>query len=167
MEVPHIYMTPYRYGGTAGGAMEVPPGGEVICRYPPQIFPGDPSNMPSLIAVEVNHAPQSVRLKAEAPLNMLVMSLTLDTSHFDRSTLKDIAFPNIEIILVTLDTSHFEMSALKNFAVSNMVPISVTPDTSHFERSALNDLAILNVDPMSVTLDTSHFEMSALNDFAN
>ena len=54
-----------------------------------QIRPGDPSNIPSLSAVEVSHAPQSVRAKDDAPENILFMLVTLDTSHFDISPLND------------------------------------------------------------------------------
>ena len=51
--------------------------------------PDEPSNISSLFAVEVNHTPQSVCAKDEAPLNILLMLVTLDTSHFERSALKD------------------------------------------------------------------------------
>ena len=43
------------------------------------------------------------------------MLVTLDTSHFEMSPLKDVAPLNILLILVTLDMSHFEMSLLKDF----------------------------------------------------
>ena len=52
----------------------------------------------------------------------------LDTCHFERSALKDIACRNMVLILVTLDTSHFERSALKDIACRNMVLILVTLD---------------------------------------
>ena len=72
------------------------------------------SNIPSLFAVDVNHAPQSVCVKDDAP-------------------------ENISSMLVTLDTSHLETSPLNKLALWNMKPISVTLDTSHLERSPLND----------------------------
>ena len=81
-----------------------------------QTRPDDPSNMSSLIAVEVNHAPQSLREKDEAPLNISIMFVTLDTSHFERSPLNDDAKENILRMLVTLDTSHSERSPLNDDA---------------------------------------------------
>ena len=54
-----------------------------------QIFPDEPSNILSLSAVEVLHSPQSVRVKDDAPENISFMSVTLDTSHFERSPLND------------------------------------------------------------------------------
>ena len=45
------------------------------------------------------------------------MSLTLDTSHFERSPLNDIAHMNIKVMSVTLVTSsHFERSSLNAIA---------------------------------------------------
>ena len=57
--------------------------------------------------------------------------VTLDTSHFDRSPLKDVAPRNIEFIFVTLDTSHLEMSPLNDFLSWNKMLMSVILDTSH------------------------------------
>ena len=82
--------------------------------------------MASLFAVEANHAPQRVRANDEAPLKIPAMLVTLDTSHFDRSALNDIAFPNMACILVTLLTSHFERSALKVVASLNMLCMVAT-----------------------------------------
>ena len=45
------------------------------------IWPGEPSNIPSLSAVEVTHAPQSVCAKDDAPLNISAIDITPDTSH--------------------------------------------------------------------------------------
>ena len=73
-----------------------------------RICPGERSNISSLFAFEVNHAPQSVRLKDEANLNMLPILVTLDTSHFERSPLNAAAWENMKPISVTLDTSHLE-----------------------------------------------------------
>ena len=87
---------------------------EVVLR---QNFPDDSSKIPTLFAVEVNHKPESVCAKDEAPLNILLISVTLDTSHFDRSKSKDDADENIEAMLTTLDTSHFERSLLKDEAL--------------------------------------------------
>ena len=47
----------------------------------PQIRPDEPSNILSLSAVEVSHAPQSVCAKDDAPENIATMSVTLETSH--------------------------------------------------------------------------------------
>ena len=57
---------------------------------------------------------------------------------------------------VTLDTSHFERSPLNKKAPENMFDIVVTRETSHLERSPLNDIAPENKLFMSVTLETSH-----------
>ena len=54
-----------------------------------QICPNDPSNIPSLSAVDVSHAPQSVCAKDDAPKNMSSMLVTLDTSHLEMSLLND------------------------------------------------------------------------------
>ena len=89
----------------------------------PQIRPGERSKIPSLKAVEVRHAPQSVRVKDDAPANICFM-------------------------LVTLDTSHFERSPLNDDAKANMVSILITPETSHFERSPSNDNAAVNMPSM-------------------
>ena len=59
-------------------------------------------------------------------------------------------------MLVTLDTSQFEMSALKDVAPSNIPFMEVTLDTSHLEISALKDVAPANIQSISVTSDTSH-----------
>ena len=66
------------------------------------------------------------------------MPVTLDTSHFDRSPLKDDASVNMRCILVTLDTSHFERSpsnllALGTgipFELANKLSMSLTAETS-------------------------------------
>ena len=84
------------------------------------------------------------------------MVLTLDTSHFQISALKDFAFKNMECMLVTLDTSHLEMSALKDCAFKNIDCMSVTLDTFHLEISASKALMSLNNPVISSTLDTSH-----------
>ena len=46
------------------------------------------------------------------------------------SALNDVALLNILVIVVTFDTSHFEMSPLKDFALLNILAIAVTPNTS-------------------------------------
>ena len=79
-----------------------------------QIRPDESSNIPSLSAVEVYHAPQSVCAKDDAPENISAMSVTLDTSHLEMSPLNDDAIRNISCMWVTLETSHLEMSPLKN-----------------------------------------------------
>ena len=62
---------------------------EVVLVLVVQIRPDDPSNIPSLFAIEVGHAPQSICAKDEAPENICFMLVTLDTSHSERSLLKD------------------------------------------------------------------------------
>ena len=47
---------------------------------------------------------------------MAPMSVTLDTSHLDRSQLNDDAEANMKPMLVTLNTSHFERSLLNDDA---------------------------------------------------
>ena len=59
-----------------------------------QTSPDESSNMASLSAVEVTHAPQSVCANNEAPLNISTMLVTLDTSHSERSALKVVALQN-------------------------------------------------------------------------
>ena len=54
-----------------------------------QICPFELSNILSLSAVEVSHAPQSVCAKDSAPENMSFMLVTLDTSHLEGSPLND------------------------------------------------------------------------------
>ena len=53
------------------------------------IRPDEPSNIRSLSAVEVSHAPQSVCAKDDASKNMYFTLVTLDTSHSERSMLND------------------------------------------------------------------------------
>ena len=62
---------------------------EVLVLVVVQIRSDEPSNIPSLFAVEVSHAPQSVCAKDDAPLNISSMLVTLDTSHLERSPLND------------------------------------------------------------------------------
>ena len=62
---------------------------EVLVLVVVQIRPGEPSNIPSLFAVEVSHAPQSDCEKDNAPSNIKFMLVTLDTSHFEISPLKN------------------------------------------------------------------------------
>ena len=79
-----------------------------------QIRPGELSNILSLSAVEVPHAPQSVCAKDEASKNISSMLVTLDTSHLETSPLNDDAEANTPNMLVTLDTSHMETSPLND-----------------------------------------------------
>ena len=81
-----------------------------------QIFPGEPSKIPCLSAVEVIHASQRVCAKDGAEANMRFMSVTLDTSHLERSALNADAEANMDSMSVTLDTSHCEMSPLNEDA---------------------------------------------------
>ena len=81
-----------------------------------QICPDEPSNIPSLFAVEVNHAPQSVCVKDDASENMSFMLVTLDTSHLEMSPLNDDATENMCAMSVTLDTSQLEILPLNDGA---------------------------------------------------
>ena len=90
---------------------------EVVVDSVVQIFPDEPTNIPSLSAVEVFHLPQSACAKDEAPKNILSMLITLDTSHLEMSLLKDDAEANMFVMSRTLDTSHFEMSLLNDDAL--------------------------------------------------
>ena len=53
------------------------------------IRPGEPSNIPSLSAFEVYHAPESVCAKDDAPENICPILVTLDTCHLEMSPLND------------------------------------------------------------------------------
>ena len=110
-----------------------------------QIRPNESTNIPSLSAVEVSHAPQSACEKDDAPAKVCVMLATMDTSQLDMSPLNDDAEANIRAMLVTLETSHLERSLLNNDAEANMACMLVTLDTSHLEMSPLNDDAELNM----------------------
>ena len=104
-------------------------------------LPGDPWNIIFLLAFEWDQAPQSVRENLVAPLNIISIVVTFDTSHLEMSALNAAAFQNIPSICFTFDTTHLEMSALNNVAPKNISCIVVTCDTSHLEISALNDFA--------------------------
>ena len=53
----------------------------------------EPVNMSFLLAFDLAHAsPHNTCLKDVAPLNILFMMVTLDTSHFEMSPLKDVAY---------------------------------------------------------------------------
>ena len=54
---------------------------EVLVLVVAQIRPDEPSKIPSLCALEVSHAPQSVCVKDDAPKNISSMLVTLETSH--------------------------------------------------------------------------------------
>ena len=62
---------------------------EVVLLLDVQIRPNEPLNILSLSAVEVNQAPQSACAKDDAPKNMVLMLVTLDTSHLEISLLND------------------------------------------------------------------------------
>ena len=63
-------------------------------------------------------------------MNILLIPVTCDTSHFEISPLNDAATVNIPVMSLTLDVDHFDMSPLK-FVIANMWFISVILDTSH------------------------------------
>ena len=87
---------------------------------------------------------------------MLLISVTLDTFHADRSWLKALAPSNICFMLVTADTFHADRSWLKDAALLNIDFMLVTADTSHADRSWLKEGAFENIYAMSTTFDTSH-----------
>ena len=78
------------------------------------------------------------------------MSVTLDTSHFEISILKDAVPENMNCIFIARDTSHLEMSELKNLDPEKILDILVTADTSHspigpvgpFEKSSTDEKSI-------------------------
>ena len=53
------------------------------------IFPDEPVNIRSLLAVDVCHLPQKVLENAFASQNMVPMLVTLDTSHLEISPLNN------------------------------------------------------------------------------
>ena len=147
------------------------------------IPPDAPSNMCTLAVFEWTHAtPQSWCLNDVAPMNMLV---TLNTSHFEISTLNTFAFENVSLISKTRETSHFAISHTNVVVPENILSMFVTRERFHFEMSALNfpsanmsaifvtrdtfhrDISLskystwANIPSMSATFDTSHFEMSS------
>ena len=67
------------------------------------IDPDDPANISFLLAFEWTQvAPQIWCLNDAAPINMLCMLVTLDTSHFEISTSNDFASLNIPSMSPTL-----------------------------------------------------------------
>ena len=60
------------------------------------ICPGEPLKIPSLFALEVLHASQSVCSKDDAPEKVDSILITLDTSHLEMSTLNDDASWNMD-----------------------------------------------------------------------
>ena len=57
-----------------------------------EIDPEEPVNMLSFVAFDsIQETPQSIWAKDMAPLNILLISVTADTSHADRSWLNDSA----------------------------------------------------------------------------
>ena len=96
------------------------------------IDPDEPANMVSFFAEVVRQALQSTSEKAVAPLNMLLMSVTFETSHFEMSMLNDAALLNMLAVVVTFATFQPEMSALNDAAPWNKPLISSTSDVSHF-----------------------------------
>ena len=88
---------------------------------------------------------------------MFLMSLTADTSHFDRSWLKAEAPLNMSAMSVTADTSHFDRSWLKSEASENMSLISVTPETSQQSMAryfAVAEVAFESYRPCLALVDT-------------
>ena len=54
-----------------------------------QISPDELSNILWVSALDLNHAPESFCAKDDAPENINLMVVTLDTSHLERSALND------------------------------------------------------------------------------
>ena len=92
---------------------------------------------------------------------MRVMSVTLDTRHFEILPLKYFVPLNMPNMLVTFDTVHLERSLLKYTASMNVPNMSVTRDTFHFETSP-RKVEESNTLVMSVNLDTSHSPIGPL-----
>ena len=83
-----------------------------------EIDPFEALNMRSLVAFEwTQEAPQSCCWNDVAPMNMRLMSPTLDTSHCEISQLNEVAQLNMQFISVTLDTFHTETSPLNDVAL--------------------------------------------------
>ena len=61
----------------------------------PHSLPEDLSNMPVLVAVDLDQASQSVRENLVAPSNIRAIVSTLDTSHLEMSASNAAAFQNI------------------------------------------------------------------------
>ena len=66
-----------------------------------QSFPGELWNIRSFFAFDVFHLPQSVCSNDDASLNMVCMSVTLDTSHLAISPLNDDSLANNQRMSVT------------------------------------------------------------------
>ena len=90
---------------------------DVLATVVVQIRPDEPLSISCFSAVEVSHSPQSVCANDDASANMISMSVTLETSHLERSLLNDDADANIPRMVVTLETSHLEMSPLNELAL--------------------------------------------------
>ena len=104
--------------------------------------PSESVNMSCFDAFELTHAaPHSVCWKELAFTNIPCISTTWDTSHLDKSWLKDLAPRNITFVSRTLDTSHLDRSWLNDCAASNIILMLVTRDTSHLDRSWSKDEA--------------------------
>ena len=70
--------------------------------------------------------------------------------------MKYVALSNILLVSATLDTSHFDMSPLNSLAERNIPDMSFTLDTSHFETSPINTAVSEKRRAMFLMLDTSH-----------
>ena len=104
-------------------------------------------NILSLFAVEVLHAPQSSRAKADAPENMPPISATLDTSHLERSPLNDDASWNISIMFST-------------FAYAS----SFNSDLSKWDVSRVTDMMEMFQEASSFNGDLSKWDVSRVAD---
>ena len=105
------------------------------------IDPVEPVNMSFLLAFELTHsAPQSFWLNEAAFKNIWSMLVTPETSHLERSPLKDVleSMLNMNAMLVTLDTPHLERSPLNDAAARNILDMSFALDKSHSEIFPLN-----------------------------
>ena len=78
---------------------------------------GESKNISSRLAVErIQAGPHSFCANDVAILNILDMSVTRDTTHFEMSWLNEVASKNIPLMSSTCDTFHSDMSWLKRVA---------------------------------------------------
>ena len=115
----------------------------------------------------VCHEPRG-KVIADAPLNILFMLVTLDTSQIFMSWLKRV-FLNIANMSVTLEVSQLLISWLNcalfaNPPVPNMLPMFVTLDVFQEPMFWLKARFSRNIPFIVVTLDVSHPPMSWLKE---
>ena len=99
--------------------------------------------------------------------NILAMTATLDTSHFESLPLNIFARRNCLCVFSMCDTCQLESSSLKTSTLWNMAVMSWALDTSIIlnQRYCIPE-SLVYLSCMFVTLDTSHIEISELNSVA-